>query len=144
MLVLVIHQAVHVPTINNNFLCPMKVQMNDIKLNDTPKFLIENPTNTSHAITATDSEGNDVIIPLSLQNMISCSPTRKPTQEEFDTCPCVTFIYDPPIWDLHSERFHEQKDALLDCNGILLDHTQAMRGWKMWFISVFDTSAATL
>ena len=28
--VLVIHEAVHVPTMNNNLLCPMQVRMNDI------------------------------------------------------------------------------------------------------------------
>ena len=63
MLMLVIHQAVHVQTMNNNLLWLMQVWMNDIKLNDTPKFLIENPTNTSHAITATVGEGNDIVIP---------------------------------------------------------------------------------
>ena len=73
--------------------------------------------------------------------MISYFPTRKPTQEEFDTCPCVPLTYDTPARDLHSEQFHEQEDTLLDRNGILLDHTQAMRGWKTQFISVFDTLA---
>ena len=108
MLVLVIHQAVRVPTMNNNLLCHMQVQMNDINLNDTLKFLIEDPTNSSHTITATDNEGNDIVIPLSLQGMISYFPTRKPTHDELDTCPCATLTCDTPVWDLHSDSMNKR------------------------------------
>ena len=37
--IIVIHQAIHVPTIDCNMICPMQVRMNDVKLDDKPKFL---------------------------------------------------------------------------------------------------------
>ena len=35
--ILMVHQAVHVPTMENNLLCPMQMRMNDIQLNECPK-----------------------------------------------------------------------------------------------------------
>ena len=43
-IMLIIHQAINVPTMGNNLLCPMQIWMDDISLDDTPKVLTENPT----------------------------------------------------------------------------------------------------
>ena len=48
--IIVVHQAIYVPTMDCNLICPMQVRMNDLKLDDKPKFLTEDPTNESHAI----------------------------------------------------------------------------------------------
>ena len=45
--IIVIHQVIHVPTMDCNLICPMQVRMNDVKLDDKPKFLIEDPTDES-------------------------------------------------------------------------------------------------
>ena len=49
-MIIVLHQAIHVPTMDSNLNCPMKVRMNDVKLDDKPKFLTEDPTDESYAI----------------------------------------------------------------------------------------------
>jgi len=36
---LVIHQAVHIPDLDHHLLCPMQVRMNDVTVNECPKFL---------------------------------------------------------------------------------------------------------
>jgi hypothetical protein len=50
VIILDIHQGVHVPTMENNLLCPMLMQMNDVKVHECLKFLEERPTNMSHPL----------------------------------------------------------------------------------------------
>ena len=45
----------------------MKVRMNDVKLDDKPKFLTKDPTDESHAISCEDNTGTLVNITLSLK-----------------------------------------------------------------------------
>ena len=37
MIILIVHQWIHVPTMESNLICPMQVWMNDIKVDDTPE-----------------------------------------------------------------------------------------------------------
>ena len=37
--ILVVHQAIHIQTMGSNLLCPMQVQINDVKVDETPKVL---------------------------------------------------------------------------------------------------------
>ena len=76
MTILVVHQAIHVPTMESTLLCPMQGQMNDVKVDETPKFLTENPTDLMHAISGKDADGIQVTIPLSLKGVTSYFPTR--------------------------------------------------------------------
>ncbi len=41
---LVINQAIHIPHLDHHLLCPMQCQVNDVIVNDTPKFLTSDPT----------------------------------------------------------------------------------------------------
>ena len=109
--ILVVHQTIHVSTMASNLLCPMQVQMNDVKVEETPKVLTKNPTDKMHAIT---SKGGQVTIPWSLRGVTSYFPTRKPTKEEFNSCPRFDLTYEAPNWDPHTEIFRQQEEALLD------------------------------
>ena len=42
--ILIINQAILIPSIKHNLLCPMQLRLNDIIVNETPKFLCEAPT----------------------------------------------------------------------------------------------------
>ena len=83
----------------NNLLCPMQIRMNDVVLNDTPNLLTENPTNKTHAISGCDQDGREHIIPFTLRGVTSYIPTRKPSIEEFETCPRIELTYESPEWD---------------------------------------------
>ena len=65
--IIVIHQAIYVPTMDCNLICPMQVRMNDVKLDDKPKFLTGDPTNESHAISCEDNTGTLINITLELK-----------------------------------------------------------------------------
>ena len=85
--ILVVHQAVRIPTMGSNLLCPMQVLLNDVKEDETPKFLTKNPTDMTHAISGKDADVIQVTIPSSLKGVTSYFPTRKPAKEEFNSCP---------------------------------------------------------
>ena len=87
--IIVIHQAIYVPTLNCNLICPLQVIMNDVKLDDKPKSLTEAPTNESHAISCEDITGTLINITLELKGVTSYFPTRKPTKHDFDNCPRI-------------------------------------------------------
>ena len=66
-IMLIVRQAISVTMMSNNLLCPMQMRMNDIELNDTPKFLTENPTSKTHAITGMYQDGHEHTIPFTLR-----------------------------------------------------------------------------
>ena len=47
---LVIHQAIEIPHLEHHLLCPMQCRVNDVVVNDVPKFLSKNVTPETHAI----------------------------------------------------------------------------------------------
>ncbi|KAI2502386.1 hypothetical protein MHU86_12043 [Fragilaria crotonensis] len=91
----------------------MQVRLNDVKINDTPRFLTDNPDELTHSIVIpmTDSD-EPFVIPLSLKGVSSSFPTRKPTIEEYETLPHLTLTSDEPEYDPHDTSFAEQEDAL--------------------------------
>ena len=66
--ILRIHQAVHIPTMTNNLLCPMQMRLNDVVVNDCPKFVHDNPTDQMHAIIL-KADRDMLTIPLSLRGV---------------------------------------------------------------------------
>ena len=124
-IMLIVHQAISVTTMNNNLLCPMQARMNDVELNDTPKFLTKNPMSKTHVISGLDQDGHEHIIPFTLCGVTSYIPTHKPSREEFDTCPRIELTYELPKWDPHSETFKQEEEALWDNKGFVHDAPQS-------------------
>ncbi len=65
---LVINQAIHIPHLDHHLLCPMQCQVNDVIVNNMPKFLMSDPTDHTHALTIKDPDhpAQMVILPLAL------------------------------------------------------------------------------
>ena len=78
--IIVIHQAIYVPVMDCNLICPMQVRMNDVKLDDKPKLLTEDPTNESHAISCEDNTGTLINIALELKGVTSSFPHKEANQ----------------------------------------------------------------
>jgi hypothetical protein len=84
--ILIVHQSILIPTLNQNLLNTMKMRLHDVIVNETLKFQSLNPTNLSHSISVRGENVDDVlVIPLELNGVVSCFPTFKPTQLEFET-----------------------------------------------------------
>ena len=143
MTILVVHQVIHIPTTVSNLLCPMQVQMNDVKVDETLKFLTENPTDIMHAISGKDGDSIQVTIPLSLRGVTSYFPTRMPAEEEFNSCPQFDLIYEAPILDPHSEIFKQQEEALLDNRVMLQEWEHDESRMPQSLILAFDSYLST-
>ena len=115
-----INQAVHVPTMANNLLCPMQLRLNDVKINECPKFLMDEPSDIDHAIEVTNPEGDHLVIPLTIRGVTSCFPSRKPTRDESENAQTIfDFTAFDPDWDPHDPTYAEQENSRLDINGQL-------------------------
>jgi hypothetical protein len=101
VIIIILHQAIHVPHLEVNLLCPMQMRVNDVKVSEIPKHLADNPTDKTHALTIED---DDLVIPLSLMGVKSYFNTRKPTHEEFHSCRQVEFTYQSPQWNPQDTR----------------------------------------
>ncbi len=53
---LVINQAIHIPHLDYHLLCPMQCRVNDVVVDNTPKFLASDPTDNTHALTIRDPD----------------------------------------------------------------------------------------
>jgi hypothetical protein len=113
VVIIIVHQAINLPHLPHNLLNPMQIRLNDVVVNETPKFQCANPTNLSHTITVEGENMNDeLIIPLDLRGVVSCFTTRKPTQEEFDTCDRYELTYESPVCDPSGSSYAEQEAAM--------------------------------
>jgi hypothetical protein len=124
-----IHQAVHVPTMINDLLCPMQMRANEIGVQECPKFLQEHQDDTSQALKITQ-DGENMLIPLALRGVVSYFPTRKPTPAEFQTCRRAELTFEEPEWDPSSTTFQEQEDATVDAHGRVYDTGDGNRGGR--------------
>jgi hypothetical protein len=120
VLILIVHQAINFPHLPHNLLNPMQMMLNDVVVNETPKFQCSNPTNLSHTITVKGEDPNGgLVIPLDLRNVVSCFTTRNPTKEEFDTCDQYELTYESPVYDPSGSFYAEQEAAMMDSRGQL-------------------------
>ena len=98
----------------------MQLRLNDVTVNETPKFQCLKPMQLSHTISVRGDSVNDVlVIPLELDGVASCFPTFKPSQEDFDTCDRYELTYETPDYDPSSKTFQEHESSMMDSMGIL-------------------------
>ena len=77
---LIIHQAILIPSMKVNLLCPMQLHDNDLRCNDEPKYMVLTPTEDHHAITIPMGKDEDPLcIPLALKGVTSYFVTYKLT-----------------------------------------------------------------
>jgi hypothetical protein len=93
----------------------MQMRLHDVIVNETPKFQYLNPTNLSHSISVIcDNVDELLVIPLELHGVVSCFPTFKPTQLEFETCDRYELTYKSSEYDPPDKTFHEQEAGMMD------------------------------
>eukprot|EP00978_Attheya_sp_CCMP212_P004009 scaffold8551_cov59-Attheya_sp.AAC.4 len=137
VLIFIVHQAIHIPTMDHNLLCPMQLRMNDVRIDECPQFLHPNPTDTTHAIKFPGVGGeDDYVVPSALHGVTSYFPTRKLTEEEWVNCRQSEITAEGPEWDPHDSQFGEQEHALLDNSGQLQDFGDRLRRNRRFLSSI--------
>jgi hypothetical protein len=112
---LIVHQSILSPTLNHTLLSTMQMQLHYVIVNETSKFQSLNPTNLSHSISVRGDNVDDVlVIPLELHGIVSCFPTFKPTQLEFETYDRYELTYESPKYDPSATTFHDQEVGMME------------------------------
>jgi hypothetical protein len=94
---LIFHQSIFSPNLNHNLLSTMQMRPHDVVVDETPKFQCLKPTNLSHSSSVRGDNVDDILVfPLDLHGVVSCLPTFKPSQEEFETCERYELMYETP------------------------------------------------
>jgi hypothetical protein len=122
VLIFIIHQAIEIPGMSNNLLCPMQLRLNDVIVSEVPKFLTTNPTEETHTIQVQERDSLEMtMIRLSLKGVTSYFPTRKPTISEYEQDETAKYelTFETPEWDPHDIQFAQQEEAYTDHNGRL-------------------------
>jgi hypothetical protein len=115
---LIAHQSIFSPSLSHNLLSTMQMRLHDVIVNESPKFQSLNPTKLSHSISVRGDNAEDVLlIPLGLHCVVSCFPTFKPTQLEFETCDRYELTYESPEYDPSATTFYDQEAGMMDSWG---------------------------
>jgi hypothetical protein len=115
---LIVHQSILSPTLNQNLLSTMQMRLHDVIVNETPKFQYLNTTNLSHSISVRGDNVDEIlVIPLELHGVVSRFPTFKPTQLEFETCDRYELTNESPEYDPSATTFHDQEAVMMDSWG---------------------------
>jgi hypothetical protein len=117
---LIVHQIIFSPSLNHNLLSTMQMRLHYVIVNETPKFQYLNPTKLSHSISVRGDNVEDVlVIPLELHGVVSCFPTFKPTQLEFETWDRYELTHESPEYYPSATTFHEEEASMMDSWGNL-------------------------
>jgi hypothetical protein len=131
MLHLIINQAIHIPHLDHHLLCPMQCRVNDVIVNDLPKFLAANPTDQTHAFALTnpDNPFQPAILPLILRGVTLLLNVRSTTIEEFNSHDHLRLhmTSETLTWDPTTDLYEKQENAMMDYSGNIVCDA-AMRG----------------
>ena len=79
--VVIINQAVHVPTMEHNPLCLTQMCMNGAVVNGTPNILLLDPTDDDHCVILKNETFEESLrIPLSIKGVSSIFPSQRTTK----------------------------------------------------------------
>ena len=78
------HQGIITPHLEHHLIFPMQSRVNNVTINETPRFLTHEPNGETHAIIVTDPRNlAAVILPLAFNSGVaSCLPVFEVAMEE--------------------------------------------------------------
>ena len=118
--ILVIQNALRVPSMCNNLIPPFIMRENRIMVNECAKIHCEDPTRDDHAIIF---KGYDLCIPLRLHGIFSYFVTKKPDIESVagvdEPSIYATEIYTltPTKWNPHTDAYALNEESIVDWEG---------------------------
>jgi hypothetical protein len=109
----------------------MQCRVNDVIVNDLPKFLAADPTDQMHALTLTDPDNplQPVILPLILKGVTSVLNVRSTTINEFNSHDYLRLhlTSETLTWDPMTDLYEKQEHAMMDYPGNIV-RDAAVRG----------------
>ena len=148
---LVVHQAIHVPHLDRHLLCPMQCRVNDVVINECPKFLTPDPTDHTHAIIIPDpldpsNATPPIVLPLQLQGVISYLDVCAPTRESWTSGECLRLdlTSETLTWDPYDPSYSEMETSMTDFQGHIVANSVSDRGHGFFINSITPTTTASV
>jgi hypothetical protein len=145
---LVFHQAFHMPQPDHHLLCPMQCRINDVTVNNVPKFLTRFPTDNMHALIVTnpDDDSTTLTFPLHLQGVTSYLPVCKPTAAKWETGDIVRIdmMAENLDWDPNDPTYTSQEATMTDYRGVVLPRLDRGQPFVINTLSSMTTDAADI
>ncbi len=105
--------------------------MNDVTINETPKFLELIPTDQTHAIAVKDPDNlaQTITLRLALQGVSLLLNVRTPSIDNWNTgdTRCLALTSKDLLWDPSSTMYKEQEEAMVGFDGHVYNRS-ALRG----------------
>lgn len=117
--ILVIRNALYIPSMHHNLLPPFILREAGIQCNDVPKIHVDNPTIDDHSIYFPDINFR---IPLQLWGIFSFFHTRAPTSDEITSCDKILITPDSVSWDPYAEHYALNEESMLDYEGNIIEN----------------------
>ncbi len=115
--VLLINQAILIPSIKYILLCPMQCHLNGVSIKDVPKLLLKNPMVNDHVIIIpSDIDDSTLLFPLMLQGVTSYFPVQAEMMSEYksDIIPKFQLAVEALAWYPSLSSNSLQEDSMLD------------------------------
>ena len=128
---LIINQAIHIPHLDHHLLCLMQCRVNDVTINDLPKFLAANPTDQTHALTINDPVNplQLIILLLTLRGLTLLPNVRTVTINESNSQDYLRLhlTSETLTWDPMTNLYEQQENAMMVYSGNIIC-SAAVRG----------------
>ena len=115
---LAMHNALHIPEMEENLLPPFVVRQQGHKLSEIPKIQVDDLKETDHCLILDD---DGMKIPLQLNGIVSYFHTRKPIEDEYEEAIIANNVISLNVnedkWDPHDESYAQEEECMLDFNG---------------------------
>ena len=115
---MVICNALYFKNMTVNLIPPMMMRIVGLEINECPKFLSNNPSESDYSIYFLDT---DLRIPMTIEGIISYIPTRTPTKDELERYSGEYLLLTPNLsdWNPHTHEYRDQEYVILDYNGYI-------------------------
>ena len=119
-----INQAILIDGLVNHVLCLLQCNLNGVQISEVPKFLAENPSETTHAIelVGTLYATHPLIILLQLSGVTSYFDVYSPGVAEYenDDTPKIHLTAEETSWDPSINGYSERETQMLDHQGQII------------------------
>ena len=118
---LIIYQATSTTHLEHHLLCTMQARVNDVTINEIPKFLASKPKNETHSIIVTDSDdpSQRLIFSLDIRGVTAYFPTRPITKGELESSLYLSLELTNEFmeWNPSNTTYEDQENAMTDFRG---------------------------
>ena len=112
----------------------MQYRIHSVEINETPKFILKNPTNSSHAIIIEVPEGDGLlVIPLLINIVTSYFTCQKPTRSEYEygDPQRTDFAAEDSDWGPSDQDYAQRGEAKMKFGSVVVNEETMKEGPNM-------------